>query len=367
MPDTKPRSTPAQIIATVRDNLKEEYAKRIPDPTKEGIAEVGKAFTTDTIVMNEFMKEFINKVIIAASRNKANYQSPFRQFYEADVPLGANIEEHYVNPAVDTGYQADPGLLLKETNPDAKVCYYGMNRRGRYTVTKFEHEIARAFTSDAAFNQFKNEIVNTIYSGDSIDEFILGKNMIGAAIDNNVMNRVQTNIADPKSIAKAISILAKSMTFPGTFYCGYNKANNLTNASDEKPCITWTPKQDLIVILRHDVETEIDFEYLAMLYNMSLAEITERKVILDDIPTKDNMDVHAIICDKTCLQFRDFVNEAKEFENGSNMKHTYWYHHWEALYWQMFGNAIVLGDMPESATVTETAEMARKAAAKTVR
>lgn len=358
----KGKSTAVDIIATVRDNMREDYAKRIPDPTKDGIAAVGKAFSSDIIAMNEFVREFMNKIVLQMTANKANFESPFRQFYGQNMPLGANIEERYTNPAEDTGYQGDGALLLKTTTPDSKIVYYGLNRRGRYTVTKREFEIQKAFMSEGAFTAFLNEIVNTLYSGDSIDEYLLGKQLIGTAIDNNVMQVVKSDIDNPKEIAKSIANLSKYMIFPTTYFCGYNRANNLSNVpaeGQEKPCITWCPKRDQMLIIRADVETEMDFEYLAMLYNMSIAEINMKKVVVDDIPTKTG-DIHAILCDKASIRINDTINRMKEFDNGSNLDHTYFYHHHQAYNWSMFGNCIALGDMDGAVGASEALEAAAK-------
>lgn len=344
MADTVKKSTAADIINTIRDNLPKVYAERIPKATQDNIAKVGEAITTDTIVMNEFMSALINKVAFTKVCNKAMFDNPFAPFKAADVPLGANIEEIYVNPAIDTGYLSDGNLLLKTTKPDGKVCYYGMNRQGRYTVSIMEPKLQRAFTNESTFMELVNVIVSTLYSGDSIDELHLCKNTLGAALDNNAILVLDGDIDNPKEIIKSIANISKDFTFDRTQYCGYNRVNGLpsTTTGAEKPCITWCPKSDQYIVMTSDMETEIDFEYLAGVYQLSKTELALKTIIVDDIPSEDYK-IYAMLMDKTALQFRDAVNKIKKFENGSNLVDSWFYHHWQYFYVSMFANIVAFG------------------------
>jgi len=272
-----------QILNTIRDNLSEEYAKRVPEATRDNIAEVGKAITTDTITMNDFVNALINKVAMSNVVSKV-YSNPLSILKKSGVPMGNNIEEIFVNPATDVGYQKDGARLLVTTNPDAKVCYYGLNRQGSYPVSIREDELQRAFTSEQNFMAFFNKIVSSMVSGDQIDEFTLMKNLLGKAIDNGAMKTVDVEIAKPKEFAKAISNLSSSFTFPNTAYCGYNLVNKLDEESDEKPCITFCPVENQALIIRADAQTEINYEVLATMFHMEVAKLEAMTILVDDIP-----------------------------------------------------------------------------------
>ena len=70
------------------------------------------------------------------------------------VPYGSVIEELFINPATDIGYQKDPNYLLKNTTPDGKSAYYGMNRQGNFPVSISIVQLEQAFQNAQAFQRF---------------------------------------------------------------------------------------------------------------------------------------------------------------------------------------------------------------------
>lgn len=336
--------TAIDILNTIRDNLDTQYAERVPEATRDNIAEVGKAITTDTITLNAFIGALINKVALTNVVNKM-FTNPLGRLKKASVPnLGANVEEIFVNPATDMGYQKDGNLLLRTYNPDAKVCYYGLNRQGCYPVSIRRDELSRAFTSEQSFMSLYNKLVSSMISGDQIDEFMLMKNMLGKAIDNEAVKVINdVDMTAPKEFAKGISNMSKSFVFPSTQLCGYNMVNNLNaEEAEEKGCITFCPVENQVLLIRADAQTEIDYEVLATMFHMEVAKLEAMTILVDDIPS-ENYDIYAVLCDESAIQVRDTLQETADFKNGANLTTTFFFHHWQYMFVSMFANMVAFG------------------------
>ena len=337
------------ILNTIRDNLATTYAERVPKATADNIAEVGKAITSDDITTNAFVNALINKVALSNVRSKM-FRNPLEILKGTNIPMGANIEEIFINPSVSTGYSEDGAHLLKTTKPDGKVCYYGMSRQDRYPITINEDMLNRAFHSEQEFMSMYNAIVTSMYSGDQIDEFLLAKKVIGKSIDNGAMLVVDVDVTKPKEVSKSISNISKSFQFPTTSYCGYNLVNkDKITANNEKGCITFCPADNQCLMIRADMQTEIDYEVLATMFHMEVAKLEAITVLVDDIPS-EKYDCYAVLCDREAVQMRDVVFKTTSNYNGSNLEWNFWLHHWEFIFLSMFGNACAFG---KKKTVTE--------------
>ena len=337
----KALSTPADILNTIRDNSDKLYASRVPQATQDNLKEIGKAITTDSIRMNVFMDALINRIAQTDIKGRL-YQNPLKRLKGPNVPMGSTIQELFVNPAIDAGYKSDPNLLLKTTKPDGKACYYGINRESTYPLTLRQFEIERAFVNNAEFISFYNWIISSLYSGDNIDEFNITKKTLGNCIDNGAMHIVAADIADPKQLAKNISSMSDYFEFESASYCGYNLVNNLSLTSEEKACLTFCPKESQALFLTVDANTEINFEYMANLFNLSLVELNNLKIKLDTIPS-EKYDIYAILVDTAAIQIRDQQYRTETFWNGATLEMNMWLHHFEYFWVSMFANCVAFG------------------------
>lgn len=332
--------TAQNILETIRDNATQMYQTRIPNATQTSIAEVGKAITADEITMNEFVT-ILNK-IAHTDIVRQNFKNPLARLKNTGVPMGSHIEEIFINPATDLGYDSDGTKLLKTETPDGKSCYYGLNRRGSYAKSINEVKLQQAFTSEQNFMSFYNEIIASLSNGDEIDEFILCKNVIGKAIDNGAMLISESDIANPKQLAKDISTHSKMFSFPSTQYCGYNKVNATKISSGETACTTFCRPDRQALIIRADVQTDIDYEVLATMFNMEVAKLEAMTILVDEIPSTTH-DIYAVLCDIDAIQIRDNVFKTTSHFNGGNLEWKFYLHHWQFLYLSMFGNAVAFG------------------------
>lgn len=338
-------ATTLEILNTIRDNASTDYIERIPQATLDNLNQVGRAITSDSNIMNEFIGALVNKVAFSNIRSKM-YNNPLARLKSTGVPYGSAIEEIFINPSTDMGYQKDGTYLLKTTTPDGKTAYYGQNRKSTYPMSINEPQIIKAFRSEQEFMSFYNAIVSALYSGDNIDEFTLSKKMLGLSIDSGAMLTIDTDLTQPKEVAKALSNTSKYFTFPNTQYCGYNLVNKEKIASGETPCTTFCPTENQCLLLRADAETEINYEFLANAFNIDLVTLKAMTIIVDDIPS-EKYDVYAVLCDKEAIQIRDNVFRVETEFIKSNLTWNIWLHHWQYIFLSMFGNATAFGKSKE--------------------
>lgn len=354
--------TVTDILGVIRDNSDDMYIERVDEYNGENLNQIGNAITSDKNIMNGFINSLINKIATSNIISRM-YNNPLAKLKSTDVPMGSTIEEIFVNPATDVGYQKDGAMLLKTTKPDGKTAYFGLNRQSTYPTSISKNELKQAFVSENAFMTLYNKIITTLYSGDQIDEFILTKAVVSKTIDEGNVTVIESDISDPKAIAKAISNMSKNFSFPSTTYAPYNKINASLFTEDDKECITFCPLENQVLLLRADVETEINFEILANMFNMQLAEIKAMTILVDSFPA-NNYEIYAVLCDKDAIQIRDNTFEADNFYNGSNMRYNVWLQHWQFIFCSTFGNMVAFGKTKNpnatSVTVTGTATIAIK-------
>jgi hypothetical protein len=331
--------TAYDILQTIRDNADTTYASRVPAATQANLAQVGKAITSSSNIMNTFITSLVDRIALVQVKSRM-FHNPLARLKQTNGrPLGNTIEEIFINPATDTGYDKDGTKLLTTTTPEGKTCYYGMNRQSSYPISISENELQRAFTSEQEFMSMYDGIVTAMLSGDQIDEFMLMKNLIAKAVDSGNITIIDSDLASPKVLSKSISNISKSFAFPSIAYCGYNKANAAAITAGEKPCITFCDKKRQCLLVRADAQTEIDYEVLATMFHMEVAQLEAITILVDEF-TSTTHDIYAVLCDIDAIQVRDMLFKTTSQYIGSSLMWNFWLHHWQYLFVSMFGNMV---------------------------
>lgn len=320
--------------------------ENIPLATNATLQATGGAIMQHTPFMNEFINGLVNRILFQEAHNMT-YDNPLRIFKGVDIPYGTDVQDSIANPAVATPYDSSAmSDVLSPTSPDVKTVYYRRNRQDKYKVTVYDAVLAGAFTNADAFNNFVSMILNTLTSGDNIDEFKLMKGVVGQAInDGNINITSLTAGADHRAFAETLvtDLRAKYLQFqfPSTKYNCYQKmakANGIENAT---PLTTWTSPDRISVLVRADVAAFTDVEVLAKAFNMSKADFLGRQVMVDSFgDTGDAAKTLAIIADNTFLRTHDNRFQMAETPyNASTLSRTYFLHHWETMACSPFANA----------------------------
>ena len=263
-------------------------------------------------------------------------KNPLSVLKKGGIPLGKDIQEIITNLTSAEKFDAEGTELLKRNKADVKAIYHRMNRQDQYTVTITRQQLQTAFISYSALQNLLDSIVNTLYSSDNYDEFILMKNLFASAInENKILNLgVDDILTNPKDFVKNVRTCSSNMVFPSISFNSYNKVNS----SNEKKLITWTPKENQILILRSDVETEIDIEVLAVAFNMSKTDLLTRTLVVDSFGSAS--DTYGILCDSSFIQVYDNLQELTNFYNPKGLYYNYYWNHWQTYSMSLFANAV---------------------------
>ena len=328
------------ILNTILANASADYQSRVPTATKNNISEVGSAVMSYRATENEFLSALVNKVAMTIVRNKT-FRNPLAVLKKGGVPLGRNIEEIYTNPATGTAFDPTGAKLLERSLPDTKAIYHSMNRQGQYKATVSKAQLIQAFTSYSALEKLLNSIVNSIYSGDNLDEFMLMKQLFASAIEGGKIKTVDTGLTaisdldGAKKFVKSVKTVGQAMEFPGSTFNSYYDINKDTDA---KPVITWTPLDNQVLILRNDISVDVDVELLAKAFNVSYTDLKQRTLIVDGFGSATNCG--AILCDEAFVQVYDNLQQMESFHNGEGLYDNYIYHHWQTYSLSLFANAV---------------------------
>lgn len=327
-----------ETSSTLKDN--------IPLATNATLQSTGGAIMQYTPFMNEFINGLVNRILFQEAHNMT-YDNPLRIFKGVDIPYGTDVQDSIANPAVATPYDSSAmSDVLSPASPDVKTVYYRRNRQDKYKVTVYDAVLAGAFTNADTFNNFVSMILNTLTSGDNIDEFKLMKGVVGQAINDGNINKTSlTAGTDHRAFAETLvtDLRAKYLQFqfPSTKYNCYQKMAKAKGIENATPLTTWTSPDRISVLVRADVAAYTDVEVLAKAFNMSKADFLGRQVMVDSFgDTGDAAKTLAIIADNTFLRTHDNRFQMAETPyNASTLSRTYFLHHWETMACSPFANA----------------------------
>lgn len=350
------------ILNTIRDNASDTYKERIPEATQNNIIAVQEVMTdpSQAVVTNEFIGTLLNMIIKQQIITK-NFSDPLKALKKGKKPLGDTVEEIYVNFLKAKQYDPTGAELLKRELPDVKTVYHRMNRQDKYKVTVSPEELFKAFSSYDKLESFIANIINTLYNSSELDEFVLMKQLIKQAYDQNALKVVE--IPDPlkseqngKAFIKTVKTISGDMVFPNS----NNNAWLTAQSTDNVPLITFSKKSEQVLLLDNATDVSVSVDVLASIFNMSVAEFNDtKKIIIDAFPDPD---IRGALVDEQFFQVFDDLVYFKKWENAEGLYDNYYLHIWQTLAYSPLVNAVVFkvasdtddDGTVESFTVTRT-------------
>ena len=330
-----------ELLNTIRDNASEMYRDRIPEATQKNITDIQEVMTdpNNAVVTNEFMSMLLNLVIKQVIHNKL-FSDPLKSLKKGKKPLGDTVEEIYANFLKAKQYDPTGAELLNRSLPDVKAVYHRMNRQDKYKVTVSPEALFKAFASYDKLESFIAGIINSLYNSSELDEFVLMKQLIGQALDQNAMKVIEvadpcTSEANAKAFIKTVKTVSGDMQFP-------NSNNNSwleVQSVDSNPLITFSKKNEQVLILSNPTDVAVNVDVLASVFNMSVAEFNDtRKIIVDAFPDPD---IRGALVDEQFFQVYDDLVLFKDYENPEGLYKNYYLHIWQTLAYSPLVNAVV--------------------------
>ena len=345
-----------ELLNTIRDNASETYQDRIPEATQTNIESIQEAMTNpnNAVVTNEFISTLLNMIIKQVIHNKL-FSDPLKALKKGKKPLGDTVEEIYTNFIKAKQYDASGSELLSRDLPDVKTVYHRMNRQDKYKVTVSPESIRKAFASYEKLDSFIQSIINTLYNSSELDEFILMKQLLKQAYDQNALKVIE--VADPttsdsnaKAFIKAVKTVSGGMQFPNDLYNSWLTVQNV----DSNPLITFSKKNEQVLIIDNATDVAINVDVLATVFNMSVAEFNDTaKIVIDAFPDPS---MRACLVDKEFFQVFDDLVLFKEFENAEGLYKNYYLHVWQTLAYSPLVNGVCFRVASDQSDSNETVD-----------
>lgn len=338
---TKSNIDGVAALNAVRDGLEgsdyngasDAYKAAVPMASRSAsIADVGNPIINYQAVQNEFLDVLVNRIAFTYVRDQL-YENQLRQLISGTLPLGADLQEIGVNPVEAQPFDPTGINLLMQEKPDVKVLYHRVNRKDRYKVTISDEQLRQAFVSWDSLDRFIAAIVNAMYNGAEMDEFMLMKRTLGRAVTKGDVTTISgapvTDETSGKKLASQIIGASASLTFPGVKYnkIGYK---------------TWTPKDRQVLIVRADVNANLSVEALAYAFNLDKIEFMGRVIEVDDFGSATN--VMAMLVDESFLQVWDQLKVNREFYNAEGLYWNYYFHVWQVYSYSLLANSVAFVD-----------------------
>ena len=329
-----------ELLNTIRDNASQAYQDRVPEATRNNIETVGEAITdlNNAVTYNEFISTLAN-MIYAPELIDKSWSNPLGKFKKGKKTFGDTVEEIYNNFIKAQTYDQTGSGLLTRNLPDTKTIFHRMNRKDKYKLTDSPEMLAKSFKSYEGVGAFIQNLYTTIRNSAEYDEYILMRQLFAQAYENNAM--VVIPVADPqaseanaKAFIKTIKTISGLMEYPSTDYNAYLTAQS----TDNKPIVTFSKKNEQILILDVPTDTACNVDVLAYAFGRDLLTFnTEVKQLIDVFPI-DGM-IGALV-DKNFFQVYDDLFTFREFDNPEGLYRNHLLHVWQTIGYSCLTNAI---------------------------
>ena len=352
-----------EVLNTIRDNASQAYQDRVPVATRNNIEEVGEAITdlNNAVVYNEFVDTLAN-MIYAPMLIKKSWYNPLGKFKKGKKTFGDTVEEIYNNfIKAQTFDQTGSGLLTRKL-PDTKVVFHRMNRQDSYVLTDSPESLAKAFKSYEGLAEYIENLFTTIRNSAELDEYILMRQLFEEAYNNNAM--VVVSVADPQASeanAKAFIKAVKTVSGDMAFANSNNNAYLTAQSDDNKPIVTFSRKDEQILIVDNPTDVTCNIDVLASAFNKSVVEFNDtQKEVIDAFPVGGMI---ACLVDRNFFQVYDDLFTFREFENGLGLYRNHILHVWQTIGYSILCNAVAFvvgsdqnsdGDIADEYTVSYT-------------
>lgn len=335
---TEPVATP-EMLNAIRDEATAAYQDAVPVATPYNLVEVGNPILRYEAVGNEFVNALVNKIVFQLIERRM-WDNPLALLRRETMPLGWDVEDIHTNPAQAEAYDGgETGMadLLKMHAPDVASVYHRLNRQDKYPVTINNDQLRGAFTAWNKMEDLIGSIIDSLYTGCTIDEFKYTKQLVSDAV---AANRIQVrNVPDVvdeasgKNFMKVLRSLSLMFTFPST---NFNAYRLIGGTSDR---MTWAPISDQIIIIRGDVASSIGVEVLSTLFNVQYADYLARNIIVDDFNDNDTL---AVLADRRAFIIMEQLRQFRSFSNAAALNWQYFYHAWDLFSLSPFRNMVAL-------------------------
>lgn len=355
-----------QLLNVIRSDASQAYKDRVPEATQDNIAEIGNPILNYEATRNEFLDALVNRIgmVIITSRS---YNNPLKRFKKGMMSLGETVEEIFVNIIKAEPYYLvdDQGKTAAQDEferrlPNVLAAFHKRNRQDKYPVTIQNDDLRTAFLSYQGVEDLVSKIIESVYTSDEYDEFLLMKNVFFEAGVRGALRPVTVPGLETEANAKKTMTVFRQTALDLTF---------MRSDSNFMGVTTHTPLDEQVIFILSSVAATVDVEVLASAFNMDKTNFIGRRVIVDDFGGLEKDGVIAIAADEDWFMvFDNYLTMTSDYV-ASRLYYNYFLHHWETLSYSPFKNVVAFTTTAPTVTsvaVTPGTASVTKAAGGTV-
>lgn len=319
-----------------------DFQQRIPDPTQAGISATMSALfqPMNGQYFNQFMDILVNRIAYTYVRGQ-NYKNPLAVFKGNKINYGSTIQEIAPKWIKAHSYEDDAETLLKLHRPESEVWYHSQNRRDQYPISVNVDELRTAFTDEYGLNNLVAQLMNTPNNADEYDEFNIMKNLIAEyetrwGFYKYHLDDYPADDASGKAFLTALQTLGGKLQFPSSVFSGTDIP-------------VFAQPSELVLLVTPEAQASLNVNTLAALFNVDLAKVSYRTVLIDEFPIPDAV---ALLTTEDFFVCHDTLYNTTSFWNPQTLTTTYWLNHWGVYSVSPFVPAILF--TTAAGTVTPT-------------
>lgn len=330
-------ATNAQILNAIRTDASFAYQQRIPAADQGDITDTVNNLFQYRPMMNEFVDALVNRIGDVVIKSKV-WSNPLGQFKRGMMQYGDTIEE--IATTLLQAKRYDPNKcyddVFKCNPPDVMANFHTINRQDMYELTINDMLLRRAFLSDYGLQDLVGRIMETPYTSDYWDEYLIMRNLFAeyARIDGFYKVQVPdasaaTTRDEKQDDAMAITEAVRAMAGRMRFLSGnYNAAG----------APTFTNPDELVLFATPEFIAMLDVNVIAFAFNASAASLDVRVVPVDDFAIDG---CQAILCDREFFMCADTLIDFESIRNPKAISWNYWLHHHGIYSVSRFVNAVM--------------------------
>lgn len=322
-----------------------DFQQRIPNPSQAGIAATMDALfqPMNAQYFNQFMDILVNRIGFTYVRGQA-YENPLAVFKGQKLNFGSTIQEIAPKWIKAHSYDDESETLLKLHRPEAKVWYHTQNRRDQYPISINADELRTAFTEEYGLNNLVAQIMQAPINSDEYDEFVIMKELIGLYDEKwgfyrHQLSAAPSDDATGKELLAALQTYGGRLQFPSALYSGTDIP-------------VFAKPSELVLLVTPDTQASLNVNTLAALFNVDLAKVSYRTVLIDEFPIDGAV---ALLTTEDFFVCSDTLYNTTSFWNPETLATNYYLNHWGVYSVSPFVPAILFttGEGTTTPTVTQ--------------
>ena len=324
-----------------------DFQQRVPDPTIAGVKATMDALfqPMNSMLFNQFMDILINRIGFTYVRQQA-YKNPLAVFKGTKLTYGSTIQEIAPKWIKAHSYDDENETLLKLHRPEAQVWYHSQNRRDQYPISVNVDELRTAFTDEQGLNKLVASIMTTPQNADEYDEYRIMLQLIAEyetrwGFYKHHLTSMPTDETSGKELLTALQTYGGKLQFPSSLYAG-----------TEIP--VFAKPDELVLITTPEAQAGLNVNTLAGLFNVDLAQVKYRVVLVDEFPIKGAV---ALLTTEDFFVCSDTLYNTTSFWNPQTLTTNYYLNHWGVYSVSPFVPAILFTTEDASTaipTITQT-------------